>query len=283
MHDQKTWKLAISQFNALRSNIPTSISENLVNEYHEIVKSLELATAEDLSSFLIPETQLKPRVTSFRFATSRHPGNQTYSRDKFCDDDFFKRKIDALFQYLQTIERSMESRAPADGSRDYWSMRDIELEELANKYNIGGYADNTGQINRNIIIGELLKRDRALQLDKVPVQSHTINVGSMSGSVIQQGTSHSQANVQFKTEEVTNLVNQIKAALNDLPLSDGAKDELRSDVQTIEPQLSSSRPKLLIVSECLRSMRTILEGAAGDVTAAFLVHEIAKYLALLPH
>jgi hypothetical protein len=283
MHDKKSWALAISQFNALRSNIPTSISEKLVIEYHEILKSLESATTEDLSSFRIPQDQLEPRVTSFRLASRRHPGSATYSREKFCNKDFFKRKVDALSQYLQALERSTQTQTNPNNLRDYWSMNNVELEALANKYNIGGYADQMGQIDRSIIIRELLKRDKALQPEKPTIQHHSITVGSMNGSVIQQGTSHSQAEVHFQIGDVKNLVEQIKTAMNDLPLSDEAKDELRSDVQTIEPQLSSLRPKLPIVGECLRSMRTILEGATGNATAIFLVHEITKYLDLLPH
>jgi hypothetical protein len=54
--------------------------------------------------------------------------------------------------------------------------------------------------------------------------------------------------------------------------------QLASDVATIEAQIASPTPKKSIIAECLSSARAILEIAAGDVVAAGLIHEIAKYL-----
>jgi len=45
---------------------------------------------------------------------------------------------------------------------DYWSMSTSELEALATKFGIGGYADQRGNVDRAIIIEQLLKRDHRL-------------------------------------------------------------------------------------------------------------------------
>jgi hypothetical protein len=45
---------------------------------------------------------------------------------------------------------------------DYWSLPTPELEALATKLGIGGYADQHGHVDRAIIIEQLLKRDDSL-------------------------------------------------------------------------------------------------------------------------
>ena len=51
-----------------------------------------------------------------------------------------------------------------------------------------------------------------------------------------------------------------------------------SDIETIESQIKSPRPKSTIIKECLASIRTILEGAAGSMIAALLVQQIMAQL-----
>jgi hypothetical protein len=278
MRDEKKWTLAKSQFQALRSNIPNFIDVGLVAEYHGILQLFSDSSGEDFSSFRIPDSELKPRVTGWRIGSSRRPGSTTYSKENFCEYDFFQRKVDALFHYLQTIERSLHSPTPPENSKDYWSMSDAELESLASKYNIDGYGDQRGGVDRGKIIQELRKRDRALQPERPSPTS--IHVGTMTGSVIQQGVTQSHATVNFQTSDIKNVVEQVKAAMATLPLTADQRHDLALDIQTIEPQLASPRPKTAIVTECLRSMRTILEGIAANAAAAGLIYELARYL---PH
>jgi hypothetical protein len=276
MRDEKQWRLANSQFQALRNNIPNLIDVGLVAEYHGIPQLFADSSGEDFSTFRIPDSELAPRVTGWRVGSSRRPGSTLYSDEKYCEYDFFQRKIDALFHYLQTIEHSLRSRTPPETSKDYWSMSTAELELLASKYNLGGYADQHFGVDRDIIIQQLLRRDRALQSERAPAQA--IHVGTMTGSVIQQGATQSHATINFQAGDIKNAVERVKAAMATLPLTDDQRHDLVLDIQTIEPQLVSPRPKTAIVTECLRSMRTILEGIAGNAAAAALVYELAKYL-----
>lgn len=276
MQGQNKWGLATSQFQALRRNIPNMVDENLVREYHSILELFQSDSGEDFSPFRVPDAELKPRVTSFRPASYRRPssGSVSYSREKYCDRDVFMRKVDAAAIYVQSLEHRPPARDIAD-SKDYWAMSNADLENLAIRYGIGGYADQTLNIDRDIIITQLLKRDRALKPVQASQPANTINVGSMQG-VIQQATHHSHVSAQIQTADVRNLMEQIKAQLDSLPLRSDSKSELVSDIQTVEAQLSAPKPKSAIVTECLRSIQAILEGAAGNVTAIFLAHEIAK-------
>ncbi len=66
MHDEKKWRLTVSQFHALRSNVPGYIKESLVDEFHAILDQMAAASGEDFSSLRIPVADVKPRVVSFQ-------------------------------------------------------------------------------------------------------------------------------------------------------------------------------------------------------------------------
>lgn len=89
---------------------------------------------------------------------------------------------------------------------------------------------------------------------------------------------NAQATVQFNASEIRETVEKIKEVFPSLPISDEAKEELETDIQTLEPQLLSTRPKLGIVKACLASMRSILQEATAHTAAILLAHEIASHL-----
>jgi hypothetical protein len=276
MRDEKKWPLAQARFESFRKHIPHSIGAERVREYHDVLELLQAAVNEDLSIFRIPDSEMRPVVTGFQMATYRNPrGGKTYSDKVFCDDGYFRRQIDGLAAYLLSIEsRQTEPRT----GNDYWSMSDSELEALASRFHIEGYGFATGHIDRNIIISALLRRDKAIRAGNAPPPNQTIHVETMTGSVIQQGTSGSNATVNFQIADVKGIVEQVKAAIDELPLSKSAKDELDAEVRTIEPQFSSPNPKRIVIVQCLSSMRAILEGVAGSLVATGIVREITKLI-----
>jgi hypothetical protein len=277
MRDEKKWQLAQARFESFRKHIPHSIGVERVREYHDVLELLQAAVNEDLSIFHIPDSEMRPVVTGIPLmATYRNPRPKvTYSDKVFCDNGYFRRQIDGLAAYLLSIEdRQTEPRT----GNDYWSMSDGELETLASRFHIEGYGFATGHIDRNIIISALLRRDKAIRAGNPPPPNQTIHVETMTGSVIQQGTSGSNATVNFQIADVKGIVEQIKAAIDELPLNKSAKDELDAEVRTIEPQFSSPNPKRIVIVQCLSSMRAILEGVAGSLIATGIVHEITKLI-----
>jgi hypothetical protein len=99
MVDQTKWRLASAQFNALREHIPRRVDAVLVSKYHTIVDLLEAATGDDLSLFRIHSSELAPVILSLQRGS---PGSAQYSREKYCDDHFFKRHVDDLAAHLKT-------------------------------------------------------------------------------------------------------------------------------------------------------------------------------------
>jgi len=271
MRDEKQWALADAQFKALRTNIPNYVNEDLVNEYNAIVTLFESATDESLTAFRIPPSKVAPRMTSFQMG---NPKSATYSKVKFCDTTYFKRQVEGLASYLPSLR-------PSTGvsviSRDYDALTDEQLEDLAHTHHIDGYGNAQGPgIERGIIISRLRERDRSLQ----PPQQvhHSLHIGHVTGSIIQQSPSHSPATLNYQPTEVRNVIEQIKSALDSLPVSLEAKNELGIEISTIELQLSSPNPKNRVIAECLHSARAILEGITGSLIASGIVHSITQIL-----
>ncbi len=184
MHDQKTWAIALVRLQSLSANLPRSITEARVAEYHAILGTLETASGEDFAAFRIPPYDMKPQAMGRR--TQR---GITYSKELYGDEQLFKRQVDGAMRYAQTVDSDLRGWVSAGEPKDYWSMSTIELEHLAGKYGIGGYADQTLNVDRNIIIQQLLLRDEAIQPEKAAAPAHSINVGTMTNSLIQQHSS----------------------------------------------------------------------------------------------
>jgi Trp operon repressor len=285
MNDARQFIISYTQLDALRKNIPASVDESTVNQYHSIVDFLQTSSGEDLSHFRISQTEVKPRVVSFRpGGYGGGPGQVQYSSKKFCEEAYFKRQVEALWQYIQTIKSSSDKRQTGS-LRDYWSMSDNELERIATELKIQPLT-RTGPrleswfVDRARIIDALIKRDESLRSgNPTPQALNTVHVENMYGSSIQQGTHGSNATVNFKAKEsdLRNVLNQIQDSVDQLELSPAAKGQLEVDIGTINVQLSATSPKASIISECLHSVRTILETAVGHVLALSFLSQLGKF------
>lgn len=110
---------------------------------------------------------------------------------------------------------------------------------------------------------------------------NNITIGTMINSSIQQASPEatqvfSQGDVRIG--ELKTLVDQIKNSLDQLTLSPGDRQDVEADISTIEAQLAASKPKTTIISECLSTIRSVLEGVAGSAIATGLIAGIAKFL-----
>jgi hypothetical protein len=108
-----------------------------------------------------------------------------------------------------------------------------------------------------------------------------IHVEQMIGSQIQQGTSQSFQVLNFNNEDldaILKFVNEPKSRVSELELAPKVQAEIESDISTVESQIKSPRPKFRIIQECLLSIRSVLEGIAGNTIASLLI----QYINTLP-
>lgn len=119
------------------------------------------------------------------------------------------------------------------------------------------------------------------QQEKQAVQEQHYHFGNVSGSQIQissNGSTQTQANTGTDIEALKGLVQALGAALADA--KGDAADELRADIATLKAQAESPKPKWEIIKATARSIKTVAEGAAGNVLASLAQPHIATLLAL---
>lgn len=79
-------------------------------------------------------------------------------------------------------------------------------------------------------------------------------------------------------EKILTTVSEIRANQEKLDLSAESGSKLNDQLSTIEQQSQSPKPKESIISEALKSIRGILEGATGNIVAAGLLKMLAKII-----
>jgi hypothetical protein len=111
------------------------------------------------------------------------------------------------------------------------------------------------------------------QESEVPQQSNAIEMGSMTGSTIQQGSSNAQQNVRFtlNINSAQMALLNFETAIRKLTLSELTRADINADLHTIRAQLSKSSPSLSIIQECGRTIRNVIEGnTAGVLTPSVI-------------
>ena len=117
-----------------------------------------------------------------------------------------------------------------------------------------------------LVDSNLIEGDKPAPKGRNRSTSQTINIhGNVSGSTFQHGD-HNTATVNYQTD-VRQVVDEIKSLMNAAKLTADAKDELRAEVETVEAQVKSPRPKHTIIRESLLSPRHIFEHAFGAAMA----------------
>ena len=118
------------------------------------------------------------------------------------------------------------------------------------------------------------------QEPEVPQVANTINIGSMTGSAIQQGSPNATQTVQFtlSIEATKNALAAFETAIQGANLSEeNVRAELMADINTIRAQLSKPSPNLTIIQEAGKSARNVVEGIVG----ALLTPSISAAASLL--
>lgn len=98
---------------------------------------------------------------------------------------------------------------------------------------------------------------------------YNVNIEQMTGSQLQQGTTGSSQNMSSSADlgAVTAFVERMLPAI--ATMQNGTdRDQLQCDLETIRSQLRAPKPKVGLIRECLTSVRTVLEGTAGNVLAS---------------
>lgn len=154
-------------------------------------------------------------------------------------------------------------------------------EHLAEHRGIGGII---GITHYGIVEVERALTEPEAPTKYFPPVINVLNIHSVVGSQIQQGTHGSmqtQTVTTNDTEAIRTLVNAFRERLSELPFSQAERSEAEAELQTLEAQLRSSKPKNAIVQESLKTLRNLLEGVASNALAAALLPMFGPLSSLL--
>jgi hypothetical protein len=117
------------------------------------------------------------------------------------------------------------------------------------------------------------------------MENRQANVSGVNGSVVSIGTAGAITNTvnappaADRTEGLAELLARLAGMLPELRLPPEAHAEVEAEIQTLNAQLGSPRPKPAIVQESLRAIRGVLEGVAGIAAVAELLGWIDRFMA----
>ena len=107
-----------------------------------------------------------------------------------------------------------------------------------------------------------------------------IYIGEIRNSQIQQGSPEATQVATFNETgygELKEVIESLKESIDQLGIAQQQKSELQADIQTIEAQMSSPKPKTAIITACLGSIKRILEGVADSALASDLLSKIVAW------
>lgn len=112
----------------------------------------------------------------------------------------------------------------------------------------------------------------------------TNNIGSISNSQFQQNSGDSSQNMSpsFSNDVLIDIIKDLRDDSIRETLDDEINAEYSIDLQTLELQAASPAPKKTIIHEALLSIRTILEGAVGNIIASQIVSKITTVINSIP-
>ena len=187
-----------------------------------------------------------------------------------------------------------------DGRRDHmismWELgdqigMDRETTSGAVEYLVGEHLMEYLAIGGEVGITHygITQVERALERPTEPTQYFppVVNIthvhGSMTNSQIQQGSAGSSQVLHVAPADldaVRRFVTEFAQAVAASDLRGNLRAETDAEIATLNAQLQSPKPKAGIIAEGLRSLRTILEGAAGSVLGSMWLPQLLPLLAI---
>lgn len=125
--------------------------------------------------------------------------------------------------------------------------------------------EGSGVIGEGMTFSQAEKESAREATTVYQIENQTI-VHAMHGSQIQQGTQGSTQTYQagqLDIAAVLALIAEIRATVRNSSLAATAAAEIEGDLATIEAQVKAPKPRRAFMSEAAKSVRTVLEAAAG--------------------
>lgn len=194
------------------------------------------------------------------------------------------------FQFLNRMYNS--SGGDENKSLSMWDIgKDLDFDEKSIEI-IVQYLKGEGLIEHRSIGGFIAishwgirEIENALSNPEEPTQYfppvNIIHVGKMINSQVQQASPGAQQMIAISIQlqqDIKKFLEELKESMDKIELNLEQKSDVNAEICTIEAQMKSTKPKSSMVRESLKSIKNILEGAAGGVVANSLIQNIAPLI-----
>jgi hypothetical protein len=198
------------------------------------------------------------------------------------------------FEFLKSIYEATNGNEsiPVDGKL-IGNELGIDHENSSNiiQYLIGeGLLKPSGAGLRMVITHSgIMEVEEALESPEKPTQhflpiNNYVSIGSMVNSSIQQGSPGAKQTFENKVKEaspdIKAFIVELKKAIDKLNLTIEVQNEMMAEIQTVETQSNSPKPKPTIIQESLKSIKTILEGVAVEAAAPLFIQKVNILLSM---
>lgn len=106
--------------------------------------------------------------------------------------------------------------------------------------------------------------------------------GNVDNSQIQQNTNNSMQNISVNEdynnkEELSKYILSLKENINKLGLEKDEIERVLKSTGKIENELKKENTKTKVISECLETVRNVLEGVTGSLIASGLIYQLNSF------
>jgi hypothetical protein len=109
-----------------------------------------------------------------------------------------------------------------------------------------------------------------------PAVHNTINIGTMSNSVIQQGGDGSMQSAEIKPcdlESISAFLTELSSSVSQLPLAPDEMEQLSAELKTLKAQIVTPKPQIRVVVNGLKYIMGVLSKIGTSLlTSAALSH-----------
>lgn len=114
--------------------------------------------------------------------------------------------------------------------------------------------------------------------------SRPVSISGVTGSSVVVGRARDVINSRVAPAEanpvdsLNELIEELRKVAGTLPVAPDVREEFLAETSTVEAQLRSPKPKQRIIEESLRTIRAILESAAGSAVYTALAASVGRFL-----
>jgi hypothetical protein len=191
----------------------------------------------------------------------------------------FIRRVKSLLVALGTKVLVLTQRLDKDIENEFLkeSMPNLVFERKVEVPTVSKFSERVVKILKT-------KTDEVKVSPTTTIQAtNYISIGTMVNSQIQQGSKKAKQTLEISANDLKMLdkfIREYKKQVPKLGLRDSTRKRVEKNINAIQKQVSSKKPKINIVKGGLESLKTILEGAAGNLLAAKLMEQLPNILAM---